>query len=113
MTHAESRRINGAETYNRVSRFVKEIPEDLVQEVRLSNVVTKPADSSSRAGGKFHDSAVEGTNLKLGQRVKHNKFGEGIVLNYEGTGKQARVQVNFNSEGSKWLMMAYANLQPV
>ena len=56
---------------------------------------------------------VEGTGFKLGQRVKHSKFGEGIILNYEGSGKQARVQVNFNAEGSKWLMMALANLQPV
>ena len=51
--------------------------------------------------------------LSLGQRVQHNTFGEGVVLNYEGEGKQARVQVNFDNDGSKWLMMAYANLQPL
>ena len=56
---------------------------------------------------------VDGTDLKLGQRVTHNKFGEGVIVNYEGQGKQARVQVNFNQEGSKWLMMAYAKLEPV
>ncbi|MBT3733411.1 MAG: hypothetical protein HOG25_02090, partial [Gammaproteobacteria bacterium] len=54
---------------------------------------------------------VDGTDFKLGQQVVHSKFGEGVVLNYEGDGKQARVQVNFGSEGSKWLMLAYANLQ--
>ena len=112
ITYAESRRINGSETYNRVSRFVSEIPQELVQEVRLNTVVTKPAFSQKRKGFKS-DVEVEGTNLKLGQRVVHPKFGEGVVLNYEGEGKQARVQVNFDAEGSKWLMMAYANLQPM
>jgi DNA helicase-2/ATP-dependent DNA helicase PcrA len=58
------------------------------------------------------DITVGDTDIKLGQRVVHGKFGEGVVVNYEGEGKQARIQVNFNSEGSKWLMLAYANLQP-
>ena len=51
-----------------------------------------------------------GSGFNLGQRVFHQKFGEGVVLNYEGEGRHARVQVNFDSEGSKWLMMEYANL---
>ena len=59
------------------------------------------------------DLEIEGTDLKLGQRVTHAKFGEGVVVNYEGEGKQARVQVNFVDEGSKWLMTAYAKLEPV
>ena len=56
------------------------------------------------------DSITENDTLKLGQRVFHQKFGEGIVLNYEGQGRHARVQVNFENAGSKWLMMEYANL---
>jgi DNA helicase-2/ATP-dependent DNA helicase PcrA len=60
----------------------------------------------------FADAELRGTSLKLGQRVTHAKFGEGVVINYEGEGKQARIQVNFDDVGSKWLMMAYANLQP-
>ena len=111
LTYAESRRINGQENYNRVSRFVTEIPEELVQEVRLTNVVTKPAMAVRPRKAGF-DIEVGGTDIRLGQRVVHGKFGEGVVLNYEGEGKQARIQVNFNSEGSKWLMLAYANLQP-
>ena len=59
----------------------------------------------------FLKAEVDGTEFTLGQRVNHKKFGDGVVLNYEGQGKQARVQVNFNNEGSKWLMLAYANLQ--
>jgi DNA helicase-2/ATP-dependent DNA helicase PcrA len=112
LTYAESRRINGMENYNRASRFISEIPEELIQEVRLTNVVTKPA-AAVRPRKQGFDIEVGGTDIKLGQRVTHSKFGEGVVLNYEGEGKQARIQVNFNSEGSKWLMLAYANLQPV
>jgi DNA helicase-2/ATP-dependent DNA helicase PcrA len=112
ITYAESRRINGSENYNRVSRFVTEIPEELIQEVRATNVVSKPA-VPTRTLKKGFDVEVGGSDIKLGQRVSHGKFGEGVVLNYEGEGKQARIQVNFDSEGSKWLMLAYANLQPV
>ncbi len=113
LTYAESRRINGAETYNRVSRFVNEIPADLMAEVRPKASVSRPVSQSKRARSSFDDSAVDGTDLRLGQRVQHNKFGEGVVLNYEGEGKQARVQVNFDGEGSKWLMVAYAKLEPL
>ena len=55
----------------------------------------------------------EETGLRLGQRVRHPKFGEGVVLNYEGSGPQSRVQVNFAEAGSKWLVLAYARLEPL
>jgi len=113
ITYAESRRINGSETYNRLSRFVTEIPKDLIQEIRLNTVVTKPAYTAPVQRSRLLHGDVEGTNLKLGQRIAHSKFGEGVILNYEGEGKQARVQVNFDSEGSKWLMLSYANLLPL
>jgi len=110
LTYAESRRINGSETYNRPSRFVSEIPEELIREVRVQSSVFRPAKQlPGRAREKLDE--VEGTEFRLGQRVQHAKFGEGIVLNYEGQGRQARVQVNFKNEGSKWLMIAYANLE--
>jgi len=116
LTYAETRRINGSETYNRVSRFVGEIPAELVQEVRLSNIVTKPAmpvrNHKRKAMSGAMNSEVDGTDLRLGQRINHAKFGEGTILNYEGQGKQARIQVNFDNEGSKWLMLAYATLLP-
>lgn len=116
LTYAETRRINGSETYNRVSRFVGEIPAELVQEVRLSNIVTKPAmpvrNHKRKAMNGTMNSEVDGTDLRLGQRINHAKFGEGTILNYEGQGKQARIQVNFDNEGSKWLMLAYATLLP-
>ena len=106
MTYAETRRLYGNETRNRPSRFIREIPAELIQEVRLGGNITRPV-------AKTHTSSTPDHGLSLGQRVHHDKFGEGTVLNYEGEGKQARIQVNFDTEGSKWLMMAYANLQTI
>ncbi|WP_439860373.1 DNA helicase II [Pseudomonas sp. MBLB4136] len=114
ITYAETRRLYGSETYNKVSRFVREIPPQLIQEVRLSNSVSRPLGASSRnmsGASMFAGSAVPDTAFSLGQRVQHSLFGEGTILNFEGAGAQARVQVNFENEGSKWLMLSYAKLQ--
>lgn len=112
ISYAETRRLYGSETYNKVSRFVREIPAPLIQEVRLSNSVSRPVSTSSMSGGNlFAGSAVPQTPFNLGQRVRHSLFGEGTILNFEGAGAQARVQVNFENEGSKWLMLAYAKLE--
>ncbi|MDP3816119.1 DNA helicase II [Pseudomonas sp.] len=114
ITYAETRRLYGSETYNKVSRFVREIPPPLIQEVRLSNSVSRPFGAVSRnmgGGNLFAGSAVPDTGFNLGQRVQHSLFGEGTILNFEGSGAQARVQVNFESEGSKWLMLSYAKLE--
>ena len=116
ISYAETRRLYGSETYNKVSRFVREIPPQLIQEVRLSNTVSRPYPGSSHNTNNaslFSGSAVPDTPFSLGQRVQHSLFGEGTILNFEGSGAQARVQVNFASEGSKWLMLAYAKLQPL
>ncbi|SFP06106.1 DNA helicase-2 / ATP-dependent DNA helicase PcrA [Ectopseudomonas composti] len=114
ISYAETRRLYGSETYNKVSRFVREIPAPLIQEVRLSNSVSRPVSTSSMGGGSlFAGSAVPQTPFNLGQRVRHSLFGEGTILNFEGAGAQARVQVNFENEGSKWLMLAYAKLEAV
>lgn len=115
VTYAETRRLYGSETYNKVSRFVREIPPALIQEVRLSNSVSRPFGSSSRGANTssmFANAEVPETEFRLGQAVKHSLFGEGVILNFEGAGAQARVQVNFADEGSKWLMLGYAKLEP-
>ncbi|MGG2398873.1 DNA helicase II [Pseudomonas sp. SH1-B] len=112
ISYAETRRLYGSETYNKVSRFVREIPAPLIQEVRLNNSVSRPVSTGSLGGGSlFEGSAVPQTPFSLGQRVRHSLFGEGTILNFEGAGAQARVQVNFENEGSKWLMLAYAKLE--
>lgn len=114
ISYAETRRLYGSETYNKVSRFVREIPAPLIQEVRLSNSVSRPVNTSSMGGSNlFAGSAVPQTPFSLGQRVQHSLFGEGTILNFEGAGAQARVQVNFENEGSKWLMLAYAKLEAI
>jgi DNA helicase-2/ATP-dependent DNA helicase PcrA len=111
MTYAETRRLYGSETYNKVSRFVREIPPALIQEVRLSNSVSRPFGGTQKVSNSslFSGTGIPETEFKLGQRVQHSVFGEGTILNFEGAGAQARVQVNF-AEGSKWLMMGYAKL---
>ena len=114
MSYAETRRLYGSETYNKVSRFVREIPPALIQEVRLSNSVQRPMAtpySSGQSSNLFAGSAIPETEFRLGQAVRHSLFGEGVILNFEGAGAQARVQVNFAQEGSKWLMMGYAKLE--
>ncbi|WP_158890715.1 MULTISPECIES: DNA helicase II [unclassified Pseudomonas] len=111
MSYAETRRLYGSETYNKVSRFVREVPDGLIQEVRLSNAVKQPFAGSRP--NLFAQAPVPETTFSLGQPVRHALFGEGVILNYEGSGAHARVQVNFKSEGSKWLMVSYAKLEPL
>ncbi|WP_430457420.1 DNA helicase II [Rheinheimera sp.] len=109
LCHAESRRLYGQEQYNKPSRFLREIPAEYVEEIRLTTTVSRPTQFN-RFGSAASHSAFENTGFKLGQRVHHEKFGEGTVLNYEGTGNQSRIQINFDALGSKWLVTSYARL---
>lgn len=106
LSYAESRRWYGQETFNAVSRFVREIPTHCIEEVRINASVSRPLNISNGLQLGQNDSG-----LQLGQRVMHSVFGEGVVLNLEGQGSNSRVQVNFDDEGSKWLVAAYANLE--
>ncbi len=106
--YAESRRIHGQDNYSLPSRFLREIPRELLHEVRPKVQVSRPASlGTSRVMGH---AAIEAPPVKLGALVTHPKFGEGMVTDYEGNGAHARVQVEFADAGSKWLVMAYANL---
>ncbi|WP_027874813.1 DNA helicase II [Spongiibacter marinus] len=108
LSYAESRRLHGQENFNSLSRFIREIPNDLINEVRINNSVTRP---SSFASGNIAAQAAADCGIALGQRVLHSIFGAGTVLSFEGQGASARVQVNFEDEGSKWLVLQYANLE--
>ena len=113
LTHAESRRLHGEVNLCRPSRFIKEIPKQLIDEIRLKTTISRT--KVNRRNG-MRDSLSSGaeipqTEISLGQRVAHGKFGEGVVLNYEGQGSNARVQVNFDAAGSKWLVLSYAKLE--
>ena len=105
LSHAESRRLYGSETYPSPSRFIRELPEDIINEVRIQGSATAVPVS------KQWDDDNQEDEFYLGQRVSHAKFGEGVVLNYEGHGPNARIQINFKDVGSKWLVVSYANLQ--
>jgi DNA helicase-2/ATP-dependent DNA helicase PcrA len=108
LTHSETRRLHGSDYFPTSSRFIKEIPAELLEEVRLRGSVRRPVYAPERPKVVSDD---EG--FSLGQRVLHAKFGEGVVLKCEGQGAHARVQVNFQHAGSKWLVLTYARLQTV
>ncbi|MYL23597.1 DNA helicase II [Halomonas alkaliantarctica] len=118
LTHAETRRLHGKEVFPRPSRFLRELPPHLLEEVRLRGQVSRPVTASSAISTSgFAQQHVEGDgdlpSLHVGQRVAHPVFGEGIILNAEGEGARARVQVSFEGEGVKWLVLGFAKLTPV
>ncbi|MGQ5314892.1 DNA helicase II [Xanthomonas arboricola pv. corylina] len=112
LCYAESRRIHGQDNYNVPSRFLREIPRELLHEVRPKVQVSRTASLGAARGGPVHG-VVEAAPIKLGANVQHPKFGSGVVVDYEGAGAHARVQVQFDDVGAKWLVMAYANLTVV
>ncbi len=116
LSYAEARRIHGQEMYGIPSRFLREIPPSLLHEVRPKLQVSRPMfNTASRRGacaGNRGHAGLETPALPLGANVRHAKFGNGVVTDFEGSGAHARVQVNFDEVGSKWLVLSYANLQP-
>lgn len=107
LTYAETRRLYGKEVYHRPSRFIGELPEECIEEVRLRASVSRPVNHQ-RMGAPV---AKNDSGFSLGQRVRHAKFGEGTIINLEGSGEHSRVQVAFQGQGIKWLVAAYAKLE--
>ena len=110
ISHAEKRRLYGEEKYAPPSRFIKEIPDEFTQHVRMQGSAIPAVGYADPYPVQKEKAVREAAPVQLGQRVCHAKFGDGVVLNYEGEGRHARVQVNFDDIGSKWLVMEYANL---
>ena len=106
ITYAEQRRLYGVDTYGQPSRFIGELPPDLLEEIRPRLQVSRPAFVKRSSG--IDEAPAAG--MRMGSRVRHSKFGDGVVLNFEGNGPHARIQVNFERQGTKWLMLSYANL---
>ena len=108
ISYAEQRRLYGSTTYGLPSRFLDEIPKELTHEIRpkVSSWQSNYQAPKPKASTKINE-----TGFDIGQLVSHSKFGEGTVLGMEGSGDHARVQVNFESAGTKWLVLSYANLQ--
>jgi DNA helicase-2/ATP-dependent DNA helicase PcrA len=108
VTYAEQRRLHGMDNFSQPSRFIAEIPDEYIEEVRPRVQVSRPM----RSPGKTRTPIRQGSEIgvRLGQRVRHAKFGDGVILNCEGQGAHARVEVNFETAGTKWLVLSYANL---
>ena len=127
LTHAERRRLHGSYRFTTPSRFIREIPRNLLQELGQRMSVSRPVyrreSSGGRSAGRYGEQSAgrygqrsrepfagDDAPMRLGQRVRHGRFGEGVVLAWEGSGSHARVQVNFETAGTKWLVLAYAKL---
>jgi len=101
----------GAEKYTSPSRFLSEIPDELLVSVRAKPKNTYSAPQRHHSAWVDDQSAHE-SGISVGMQVTHPKFGDGMVTNLEGHGEYARIQINFSDVGSKWLVLAYANLSP-
>ncbi|MFW5451991.1 DNA helicase II [Thioalkalivibrio sulfidiphilus] len=108
LSYAESRRLHGRETYNAPSRFLAELPAELIEDVRPRARVSQPL--FRRPEQAVNDT---GDGLRVGVRVAHQKFGEGVITDCEGQGSNARIQVHFAEHGAKWLVAGYAKLEKV
>ncbi len=119
LTYAETRRMYGRDNYHTVSRFILEIPAELIHEVRPKMQISRPLSYQSPSGNTSSlpkatnkmAQANQDTGFKLGQRVRHTKFGEGIILNFEGQGDATQIQVQFAKAGTKWLVASFARLE--
>lgn len=107
LTYAENRRLYGKETSHRPSRFIAELPEQCIEEIRLRATINRPV-SHSRLGTPI---VQNNGGYTLGQRVRHPKFGEGTIINLEGQDEHIRLQIAFQGEGIKWLVASYARLE--
>jgi DNA helicase-2/ATP-dependent DNA helicase PcrA len=110
LTHAEVRNMYGMESFSPISRFIKEIPDEFKYEIRMSSEKPKTSGFVPKIVG---GTEFNGEDFSLGDLVSHDVFGEGIILNYEGEGANARVEVNFSKEGIKWLVLSFAKLKKV
>jgi len=114
ITHAEQRRLHGMDNFSQPSRFISEIPGEFVEEIRPRVQVSRPMRSApSRRRNRASTAPANELGIRLGQRVRHKRFGDGVILNCEGQGAHARVEVNFEAAGTKWLVLSYANLETV
>ena len=111
ISYAESRHLHGEIKYNMPSQFIHEIPDEYFNEIRPSVTTFRPTRPVTHANNHFSNN--NGTGLSIGQRVHHQKFGEGTIIDMEGNGNHARVQVNFDFEGTKWLVSSYAKLDMI
>ena len=107
ITHANARYLHGSYNYLMPSRFINEIPSELLDSVKSDNYQHKKNKKIS----SFKSQTNNSSGVKVGQRVKHQKFGNGVVLSYEGEDDNLKLYINFEDYGSKWLVLTYAHLE--
>ncbi|MEK8089600.1 DNA helicase II [Thermithiobacillus plumbiphilus] len=116
LSYAESRRLHGTERSCLPSRFLRDIPGELIEELRPRPRVSRPvyddAPRMAQGSGAVRQLAAD-LPFPLGSRIRHPVFGEGMVLNYEGGARQGRIQINFESVGVKWLALGVVKLELV
>jgi DNA helicase II / ATP-dependent DNA helicase PcrA len=111
LSYAQSRMLHGQTRYNVASRFLEELPENLMKRLNAAPVrAWAPAPFRASPPSPFAQSPASGGGWRVGQNVVHPKFGAGVIVNAEGRGSDARVQVNFRNVGLKWLALEYAKL---
>jgi len=111
LTYAEQRRLHGVDQFGTPSRFIAEVPAELVEEVRPRVQVSRPVYQGRGRPAAVYEEPPPASGMRLGQRVRHGRFGEGVILRLDGHGQGAQVEVNFERLGRKVLMLAYANLE--
>jgi DNA helicase-2/ATP-dependent DNA helicase PcrA len=107
LSHAQSRMLHGQIRYGLPSRFLDELPEQVL--LNLNRRAESPAAAYSPSAPRASQASND-TGYRVGQSVAHAKFGTGIIIDFEGRGSDARVQVKFRDAGTKWLALAYARL---
>lgn len=111
--NAESRRLYGQEKNHKPSRFIKELPQECLDEIRLQTNISRPQTSNyGRFSADSKRGTFDNTGFSLGQTVMHPKFGEGVILSYDGVGENAQVTINFANGGTKIFIARLAKLTP-
>ncbi len=119
LSYCEVRRMRGDDRYNLPSRFIKELPKELLKQEQVTTTIRSPSgyqSNSSYTNNSNSYSSVKSiqdptAKYKLGQMVKHGVFGSGVIISSEGQGEKARVQVKFDKHGIKWLIAEVAKLE--
>ena len=112
LSHTQSRMLHGQTRYNVASRFLEEIPPELLKRLNAYVEANVPPVASASPAMRRSGAPVSVGGFRVGQNVMHQKFGSGVIVQAEGRGNDARVQVNFRNEGLKWLALEYAKLAP-
>jgi DNA helicase-2/ATP-dependent DNA helicase PcrA len=112
LSHAQSRMLHGQIRYSLPSRFLDELPDQVLMHLNRRSESASPSGYSAPAAPRSPQAGND-TGYRVGQSVAHAKFGTGIIIDFEGRGPDARVQVKFREAGTKWLALAYAKLSPV